>query len=140
MRKFVFGLVLMTTLFAVAKEPETTEQLKARAESAERDKQPKLYLELAERQVSDADHAYNTDVEGAKSIMEQAIQAAEKSGETSLQTGKDLKKIEIGLRKLSKRLDDLSRSWALEDRPPLKTGIQKIESARTKLLDRMFKK
>ena len=140
MRKFVFGVVLITTLFALGKEPETTEQLKARAEAAQPDKQPKLYLELAERQVNDADHAYNTDVERAKSIMEQAIQAAEKSGEMSVQTGKDLKKIEIGLRKLSKRLDDLSRSWALEDRPPLKAGIQKIESARTKLLDRMFKK
>lgn len=140
MRSFVIGFIIVTAIFSSAKDRETIEQLEARAAAAEPGKQSKLYLELSEREVQQADQEYNSNVEQAKSFMEKAIESAEKAADASVQTGKNLKQVEIGLRKLSKRLEDLSRSWAVEDRAPIKAAIQTIDAARSKLLDRMFKK
>ena len=140
MRRLLIAVILVSSLFALAKDPETTEQLKARAAAAEENKQPKLYLELAQRQLTDADQAYNTSADQAKAILDEAIQSAQKAAETSVKTGKDLKKVEIGLREIGKKLDNLSRSWALDDRPPIKDGMQKVDEARTTLLNRMFQK
>lgn len=141
MRKLILVmLVCGFALIALAKEPETIEQLKARAEAAEKKKQPELYAKLAKMQAEAANDAYNTNVEQARTLIDDAAKSAEKASQASIETGKRLKKTEIDLRQLGNRMEDIARSWAFDDRAPAKSAIQRVETARSKLLDRMFSK
>jgi len=140
MRKSLLTFLILSALLASAKEPETIEHLKSRIQSADRNKQIELYMDLATLQVNEADKTYNNDPDKAKQLIEEGVQSAEKAGHGSLETGKHMKQIEIDLRKLEKRLEDIRRSWALEDREPIEPGIKRVEAARSKLLDRMFRK
>lgn len=140
-RRLIIAVVLCgITLAATAKEPETMDQLKARAEAADKGKQPDLFSKLAAMQAEAANDAYNTNVDQAKKLIEEAAESAKRASAASLESGKRQKKTEIDLRQLAKRMDDIGKSWAFDDRVPVKTAIQQVEAARSKLLDRMFEK
>ncbi len=140
MRKLIIALVFGTAILAFAKDKETIAELQTRAAAAEKNKQPELYAELARRQVDAADEMYNDKPEQARLVLEMGIQSAEIAAKASLETGKHLKKTEINLRELSHRLEEVKASWAFEDRDPVKAAIQRVETARSSLLDRMFTK
>jgi len=136
----VLMIVCGIATIATAKEPETIDQLKARAEAAEQNKQPELYSKLAKMQAEAANDAYNTSAEQARKLMEETAESAEKASGASLATGKRLKKTEIDLRQLHKRMDDIGKTWSFDDRAPVKADMERVEAARSKLLDRMFAK
>jgi prophage DNA circulation protein len=138
MRKLVIALVLGTSLLAMAKQ-ETIAELQAKLEKAEPKKQPDLYMKLAHLQLEAANDIYNSNAAQARSLVEQSLDSADKATQASLQTGKHEKKTEISLRKLEDRLKDIIQSWNFDDRSAVKSGVQRIESLRGKLLDRMFK-
>jgi hypothetical protein len=141
MRTIVVTLVIFgLSLACFAKEPETLDQLKARAEAADISKQPELYSKLAKQQMEAANDAYATNVEQARNLVNEVADSAEKASATSIKAGRREKKTEIDLRQLGKRMDDISRTWAFEDRTPLKAAADRVEAARSKLLDRMFEK
>lgn len=140
MRKLIIAIIVATSLLAFARKPQTIEELKVRLQSADSKKQVELYMDIAKLQIDAADEAYNSNIDHAKQLLEDGIQSAEQAGQGALETGKHMKKTEIGLRKLEKRLEDIRRSWSVEDREPIQPGIKRIESARSKLLDRMFRK
>ena len=139
MRTLVIALILGTSLIAAAKE-KTMAELKEEIAKADDKKQAELYAKLAAMQVEAANDVYNTNVEQARSMVEQATDSAERAASASLEAGKREKKTEIDLRKLENRMEDVIRTWAFEDRSRVKACIDRIETARSKLLDRMFKK
>ena len=137
----LYILVFLTFALAlVAKEPETIAQLQARAEAAQDKDKPKLYVELSGRQVEAASEAYKTSAEQARTLLEQATKSGETAAQASLDTGKHLKKVEIELRKISSRLMNIQRNWAFEDQQAVQVAIEHVDAARSKLLDRMFRK
>jgi len=140
MRTLIITILLGTAVLALAKDAETLDQLKARADAADKHKQTELYAELSRRQIEAADQQYNTNVDQAKSLLEEGVQSAEKSAQACLDTGKNLKKVEITLRKIENRVKEMQPSWAFEDRQPFPAAIKRIDDARSKLLDRMFRK
>lgn len=141
MRKLVVAVILLgIALVASAKEPETIDQLKARAAAAEQKKQPELYSRLAKMQLESANDVYETHADVARNLISDSADSAEKAATASIKSRKREKKTEIELRELAKRMDDIARTWAFDDRDPIKTAIQRVESARSKLLDRMFQK
>lgn len=135
---FIIGL----SLFAAAKDtaPLPLDQLKAKAESAPKPKQAELYCELAQRQLESANDIYNTNVDQARELFLESATSAELGAQASVESNKKLKQTEIKLRELAKRMSDIRRTWAFEDRAPLDPAIQRVETARSKLLDRMFQK
>jgi hypothetical protein len=139
-RTFYIFVILTIAIAAAAKEPETLEQLQSRAASAENNKKPELYVELSRRQVEAANDAYNNNAEQARTLLEQATKSGETAATTSVETGKHLKKVEIELRKISSRLMNIQRTWAFEDQQAVQVAIEHIDAARSKLLDRMFRK
>src|SRR3954451_9382416 len=140
MRKFIPTLVIALALLSFAKDKETVDGLKAKAATADKPKQAEIYTDIAKLQLKAADDAYSTNPEAARALFEDSVQAAEKAASASIETGKRLKQVEIDLRKLSHHVEEIRQSWAFDDRPPLDAGVQRIDAARTKLLDRMFKK
>jgi len=125
---------------AKSKTPETIEELKARAASADKHKQTELYAELARRELDAADSTYNTDADKAKALVTDSAKSAELASQAALESNHRLKQTEISLRELEHRMSDVRRSWAFEDRAAFDAPIQRVETARSKLLDRMFGK
>jgi hypothetical protein len=141
MRKFVIGVVIFGFVLIVsAKETETIDQLKARAAAAEQKKQAELYSQLAKMQLEAANNVYETHADVARNLIADSADSAEKAATASMESKKREKKTEIDLRELAKRMDDIGRTWAFDDRAPIKAAIQRVENARSKLLDRMFQK
>lgn len=142
MRKVLIVAMLVSALTASAKSkiPETIAELKARAAAADKHKQAELYAELANRELEAADSTYNTDIEKAKVLFLDSAKDGELSSQAALDTNHRLKQTEISLRELEHRMSDIRRSWAFEDRAALDPAIQRVETARSKLLDRMFQK
>ncbi|HUN89297.1 MAG TPA: hypothetical protein VMU28_10925 [Terriglobales bacterium] len=142
MRKFFIVAMVAVALLATAKDKsnETIDQLRVRAAAADKRKQTDLYAELAKRELEEADSTYNTDAEKAKALFNQSAKDAEVASQAAIDANHRLKQTEISLRELEHRMSDMRRSWAFDDRAGLDPAIQRVEAARTKLLDRMFQK
>ena len=143
-RRLVFGFLITicaTALLSSAKKDEDVAELKQRAESAKPQDQPHLYMDVAERQLEVATSKFDAgDVGAAQSAVEDVDTYGRKAGEAAVQVHKDMKKIEISLRKIVIKLRDLKRSVSFEDRAPIQTAIDDLEKMRTELLTKMFAK
>ncbi len=136
-------LILVLALLSVAAsaDKESIDSLKARAERASAKEQVELYTQIAERQVDALDKAYNGGtVQEAQFALADVVTYGVKAADLSGQTGKKMKHTEIALRKMSGRLESIRKSLDVDDRPPVADAIQKLETARTELLNRMFSK
>jgi len=138
---FILG-VLLLTLPLGAEQPSRYLQLKERAERAERadaGNRGKLYAELARETIEEANHEFTKgDVEKGQARVQETVGYADKALEAARASNKKLKEIEIILRKAAKRLDDIRKTLAFEDRAPLGKAGQRLEEIRTELLAQMF--
>jgi hypothetical protein len=134
----VFALMLSVTIL-LASEPESIEQLKERAAAAKPGNQPKLFLEVAERQFLAATAAYHAgQPDNGKAAAEDVATYCEKAGAAARESRKYLKNTEIRIRDLSRKLDALRRDLSFDDREPVQAAIQRMEKVRTDLLNAMF--
>ncbi len=143
MRRISGAILVVLTLVALAaaKEQETVEQLKARAEQAGPRDQVKLFMKIAELQVDAADKLYREGgYDQAKAAVEDAANYAEKSARGAMDINKDLKRTEIAVRKLASRLQAIWHTLAVEDRPPVQAATERMEKLDSRLLDFMFRK
>lgn len=132
-------LVVVATL-AAADKKDTLEQLKARAETASGKHEIELSVEIAERQLKATDDAYSAgDTDQALAALKDVLEYGVRAAKEATNTGKRMKQTEIALRKISDRLNDISKSVDVDSRPPVKDAIMKLEAARNDLLFRMFK-
>lgn len=139
-KKLLITVLILISGMALARE-DSVEELKARVEQAEPKDQVELCTKIAQRQLHVADKAYQEGrLPEAKTaladVVTYGVRAAQQAGETR----KRMKKTEIAMRKISGRLEDIRRSLDLEQREPLGDAIQKLEKARTELLNSMFRK
>jgi ABC-type transporter Mla subunit MlaD len=138
-RRLIIVTALLATGVAAADHQADYTALKTRAASAKVGEQDKLYAQLAMRATEVAnDHYTAGDVTKAQAAIDEVVSCAEKARAAALQTNKNLKQTEITLRETLRRLDDLRRTLAVEDRPYVETAINRIETVRKQLLDQMF--
>jgi hypothetical protein len=117
------------------------QELKDEAARAKPNDQPKLYVKIAEIEMKDLDALYGGgDIEKAPALLSDLATDCEKAARTATSTRKHMKNTEIALRKIGSRLEALGRSLAFDDRPPIKQAEDRIEQARTALLNAMFSK
>ncbi len=134
------GMLLLPAL-AFADKNESVDALKARLKMTSGGDHVVLCTKIAERQLEAVDKAYTDgDLQNAQAalsdVVTYGVQAARSAGET----GKKMKHTEIAMRRMSIRLEGIRRSLSVDDRPPVATAIEKLEAARTELLNQMFKK
>lgn len=138
-------LVIVAVLFAccatlLARE-ESLEQLKAQVTSAKPDDQPKIYVKIAELELKNVNTAFDGgDTQAGQVKLQDLTAACENAAKTSMATRKHMKQTEIALRKVSDRLEEIRKAVEFESRPPLQTAAERVEKARSDLLDAMFKK
>ncbi len=137
----VLTILLATSFTAFARKEETLEQLIARAESARLEDRPRLYVEVAQRQVDSADQLYIAGkVDAARTAINDVVTYSDKARDAAIRSGKKLKPTEIAMRKMAAKLRDIKRTLIFEDQAPVQATVDHLEQVRTELLARMFGK
>ena len=137
---WIIVVVLLSALAWASGKEESMEALKARADKAQPKEQVELFTVIAERQLDSLDKAYNGGtVKEAQQALADIVGYGVKAEQVSSATGKKMKQTEIAMRKMSGRLEAIRRTLDVDDRPPLADAIQKLETARSELLNRMFR-
>jgi len=130
--------VMLVSSALLAGDEETIQQLIAKAQS-EPDQQAELYAKVARKQVEVAnDHFNQGDATKAQAAVREAVGYAQKALVSAKARKKRLKETDITLRKASRRLSDVARSLAFEDRPPVTQAVDEIEEIREQILEIMF--
>jgi hypothetical protein len=130
-------LLLFLALPALA-DDRNVDQLKAEAERAGPD-QAKACAEVAERLVSIANKLFS-DGESVKAhaTVQEVLQYGSKARDLSIKNRKKMKETEIHLRRARRALEDMRRTLAAEDRPPVEAVEKKLEQFGEEILEAMF--
>ena len=138
MQRFVSILVLLLLALAALADDRSIDQLKAEAERAGND-QAKACAEVAERLISVADKQF-TDGESVKghATVQEILQYATRARDLAIKTRKKMKETEIHLRRSRRALENMRRTLAAEDRPPVEAVEKKLEQFGEDILEAMF--
>ena len=132
-------LLLAAVSLPLRARQETVDELKTKLASTKESDQPKLCLEIARLQLDASEKAYQaSQVPQAQALLKDVVDYAQKAGDTARQSRKHIKKTEIEVRKMSRRLQDLKPAVDLDSRPPVQDAINRLEHIRTQLLMQMF--
>ncbi len=141
MKKLWIIFVVLLSVAALADKTDSVEALKAEAQNASPKKKIELYTKIAEQQLKNLDQAYNAgQKQQARSALDDVVTYSVNAADLAAQSGKKMKHTEITMRKISARLDGIRKNLDVDERPPVEAAVQKIETARSALLDRMFRK
>ncbi len=134
------GLLCAAPAVSAADKP-SVQELRARADAAQGADCAQVCMEAAEGLVQTADEFFTSgDVEKAQAAMNDAVQYARKATDGSIKSGKRQKKTEIALRRLSKKMQGIDQTLAVDDRPEVEKSIAAVEKMRTDLLMSLFSK
>ena len=142
----VIALLCLAVPSIGAAPPKTTDAdslaaLRKRAESAEDGERAKLYAELARLEVEDANARFTAgDADRAQAEVKEATADAEQATQSALSSHKRLKQTQMAIHQLARRLDGIEHSLSFDDRPAVKTSVDKLQTMATNLLEAMFKK
>jgi hypothetical protein len=139
MRNTVPIVMLLLLALVAPAEDKTVEQLKTEAERADSGQQGRLYAEIADRLVTIADKQF-TDGESVKghSTVQEILAYANKAHDLAIQTRKKMKETEKDLRQCRRRLENMRRTLAAEDRPAVEAVEKQLEQLTESLLESMF--
>ena len=139
MRKALSIVIVLLLALAAAADEKTVEQLKAEAEHADPGQQGRIYAEIADRLVAVADKQF-TDAESVKghATVQEILQYATKAHDLAIETRKKMKETEKSLRQCKRRLENMRRTLAAEDRPKVEAVEKQIEKLTEEVLESMF--
>jgi len=140
-RIFILALLVVASLAALAAREESVDELIARAESAQPNDRPALYLKIAHLKAEAADKLYDDgNADAGKAVLQDVVAYSKKATDGAIATGKKLKNVEITLRKMAEKFRDIKRTVAFDDQAPLQQTVDELEKMRTDLLSAMFGK
>jgi hypothetical protein len=134
-------LALMTSGAASARQEETLDQLKTRADAARPEQQPELCTQVAERELKLGLDAFkDSKFDEGHAALREMVSYSGKAQAAASSTGKHIKHTEIKIRQFSTRLHDLKMNVGADDQPAIQDAVDKLEEFRTALLQNMFGK
>jgi hypothetical protein len=143
---FQRGMAIATVLAAflaspmAAKEP-TLDELKARLSSTSVGGRPQICLQIAERQLDEADKLYSAfDSEKAQVALADVVTFSELARDYSIQSHKHQKQTEIDVRKMTRKLNDLKHVVSRDEQATVQNAIDRLQRVRDDLLLAMFPK
>ncbi|MGZ4872652.1 MAG: hypothetical protein ACXVJL_16205 [Candidatus Angelobacter sp.] len=139
MLKFFSIMIMLSLAIAARAEQKTLDQLKTDAEHAEPGQQGRLYAEIAGLLVPVADKQFTAgeSVKGHATVQE-ILQYATKAHDLAIQTRKKMKETEKSLRECHRRLENMKRTLAAEDRPSVEGVEKQLEKLTEEVLESMF--
>lgn len=119
----------------------TVEELKARFSSASIGDRPHLCVQIAQRQLAEADKDYTAaEIERAQAPLADAVAFSELARDYAIQSHKYEKQTEIAVRGMTRKLTDMLHSLSHDDQAPVQDAINRLQQVRDDLLTAMFKK
>jgi len=139
MRKLSYILLLLSLVTAAAGQKDTVEKLRSEAENSKGGHHRLAYARLAERLVYVADEQFTAgDSATAQQTVQEILMDATKAHEIAVSSRKKMKDVEIHLRETQRHLENVRRTLAAADRPPLEAVEKKLAEFRQNLLNVMF--
>ena len=129
----------LVSLACLAQTGETLEQLKAKAAASSGGEQALLCARVAREEVELANqHFTDGKVEEGHAAVRDAVAYAAKARDAACNSRKKVKQTELAIGKTARRLSDISRTLALDDRPTVEQAVKELERIQDQLLDAMF--
>ena len=133
-----FLLCLMLTVQCAAQVP-ALEELQRRADAATGMDCVHLSMEMSRKSLEEANRLFGTgESKSAHAAVDVSVRYARRSVDCSLESGKSEKSEEIDLRKLIRRMKDVSQTLDSEDRSHVGRSLLELEKLRDTLLHSMF--
>ncbi|HLW53438.1 MAG TPA: hypothetical protein VKW06_11390 [Candidatus Angelobacter sp.] len=137
MRKTAFIFLLICAVAGGAQK--SLEELRAKAEKSSGGEQARLYAQIADLLVAQADQEFTQgDSARAHATVQEALENAGKARDLAIASHDKRKEVEILLRNTQRHLENVKRTLALVDRPPMDEAEKKLANLRQDLLDAMF--
>jgi hypothetical protein len=123
----------------VALREDSVEDLKQRVDSTSVGERPALCIQIAERQLDEANRLYEAgDSAKAQSALGDVAGFAEQARDYSIRAHKREKQTEIAVRKMTRKLMNLKHAVSREDQQQIQEAIDRLERVRDDLLAAMF--
>ena len=142
----LWGTVALLALAAVmaravpGNEP-SVEELKARLASANIGDRPHLCVQIAHRQLVEADKLYAAaEVEKGQAALVDVVAYSELARDYAIRSHKYQKQSEIAVRAMARKLTELMHSLGHDDQAPVQDAINRLQRVRDDLLKAMFPK
>lgn len=125
----------------MAAKEQTLDELKTRLSSTGVGDRPQICLQIAERQLDDADKLYTAfDSEKAQVSLTDVVGFSELARDYSIQAHKHQKQTEIAVRKMIRKLNDLKHVVSRDEQVAVQNAIDRLQRVRDDLLLAMFPK
>ncbi len=129
------------TATVVPANAPTVDQLKARVASANVGERPHLCVEIAEKQLAEADKLYAaSEVEKSQAALGDVVAYSELARDYAIQSHKYQKQSEIAVRTMTRRLTEMMHTVSNEDEAAVRNAINHLQRVRDDLLKAMFPK
>jgi hypothetical protein len=139
--RFVLYVLLSAAVCCLGQADEHLDQLKSHADSGPAEQRAEACIAVAQHQLSAADKLFTAgNTEQAQAAVRDVADYSEKAAAAAEHNSHKLKNTEIAVRKMAHKLEDIKRSLAFEDQPPVQAAINRLEKARTNMLNKMFGK
>jgi hypothetical protein len=133
-------LALAAAVMARSNEP-TVEELKARVASTSVRDRPHLCVEIAQKQLTEADKLYGaSDFDKGQAALIDVVAYSELARDYAIQSHKYQKQTEIATRNMTRKLNDMLHSLGGPDQAPVRDAINRLQRVRDDLLAAMFPK
>lgn len=139
MQKLFYTVMILALSLSALAEKKTIDQLKSEAERSSGGHQAELYAELAERLVDVADQQFTEgDSVKGQGTVQDILKNATRAHDVAVSSQKKMKQVEIHLREAQRLLENVRRTLAAVDRPPVESVEKKLADYRQDLLNEMF--
>lgn len=132
-------LLLLAPLACLALEGESLGELKAKAAASSGGEQALLSARVAREEVELANqHFADGKVEEGHAAVREAVAYAAKARDAACNSRKKLKQTEIAIGKTARRLSDIGKTLAIDDRPAVEQAVKELGHIQDQILQAMF--
>jgi hypothetical protein len=147
--RYLFRLWATVTLLALAavmaravpRNEPTVDELKARLSSLSIGDRPHLCVQIAKKQLAEADKFYAAaEVEKGQAALVDVVAFSELARDYAIQSHKYQKQSEIAVRVMARKLTEILHSLGNDEQAPVRDAINRMQRVRDDLLKAMFPK
>src|SRR5665811_1225030 len=129
------------TAHAASNNDLSVEQLKAKLSSTSVGDRPHLCVQIAQKQLAEADKQYAAaDFEKGQAALTDVVAYSELARDYAIQSHKYQKQSEIAVRTMARKLTELMHSLGHDDQAPVRDAVNRLQQVRDDLLMAMFPK
>jgi hypothetical protein len=137
----LLALLAATMVQAVPGSDLSVEDLKAKVSSASVGDRPHLCVQIAQKQLAEADKQYAAaDFEKGQAALVDVVAYSELARDYAIQSHKYQKQSEIAVRTMARKLTELMHSLSHDDQAPVRDAVNRLQRVRDDLLISMFPK